>query len=181
MTTSQVRRQLERLNQRKAAGPDGISPRILRTCASQLATVLQHLFNLSLSLERVPLLWKTSCLVPVPKKSTPSGLSDYRPVALTSHVMKVLERLVLGCLGPQVRSSLDPLQFAHQLRLGVDDAVITHSHLDGGGGIVTITFFDFLSAFNAIQPLLLGEKLRWMGVGMSTVSCITDYLTGRSQ
>ncbi|KAF1386003.1 hypothetical protein PFLUV_G00113630 [Perca fluviatilis] len=89
----------------KAAGPDGISPRVLKTCTSQLSVVLQYIFNLSLSLQRVPLLWKTSCLVPVPKKSTRSGLKDYRPVALTSHVIKVLERL-LAYLRPQPCSLL---------------------------------------------------------------------------
>ncbi|XP_068439610.1 unconventional myosin-XVB [Clinocottus analis] len=98
---SEVRRQLRKLLQRKAEGPDGINPRVLKTCATQLSGVLQHLFNLSLKQEEVPVLWKTSCLVPVPKKSMPSGLKDYRPVALTSHVMKVLERLVLAHLRPQ--------------------------------------------------------------------------------
>ncbi|KAI3355569.1 hypothetical protein L3Q82_018398, partial [Scortum barcoo] len=127
----QVKRQLERLHQRKVAGPDGITPRILKTCASQLSPVLGHLYNLSLSQEKVPMLWKTSCLVPVPKKSRPSDPADYRPVALTSHVMKVLERLVLAQLRP--------------------------------------------------QPLLLGEKLRVMGVDDSMISWITDYLTGRPQ
>ena len=64
--------------------------------------------------------------------------------------------------------------------LGVDDAVIyllqqAHLHLDGGGSTVIITFFDFSSAFDTIQPLLLGEKLRVMGVDTSIVSWITDY------
>ena len=44
-----------------------------------------------------------------------------------------------------------------------------------------ITFFDFSSAFNTIQPPLLGEKLLLMGAGGSTVSWITDYLTDRPQ
>lgn len=38
--------------------------------------------------------WTTSCLVPAPKTSRPKTAKDYRPVALTSHVMKTLERLV---------------------------------------------------------------------------------------
>ncbi|TKS65974.1 putative RNA-directed DNA polymerase from transposon BS [Collichthys lucidus] len=54
-------------------------------------------------------------------------------------------------------------------------------HLDGGGDTVRITFFDFSSAFNTIQPLLLGEKLRVMGVDDAVISWITDYLTGRPQ
>lgn len=64
VTAGQVRRQLERLHQGKAAGPDGISPEVLRTCAS-------HLFNPSQTQEKVLPMWQTFCLVPVPKKSPP--------------------------------------------------------------------------------------------------------------
>ena len=67
--------------------------------------------------------------------------------------MKVLETLVLAQLRPQVMAFLHPLQFAYQPHLGVDDAVIyllqqAHMNVDGGGGTVRITFFDFCSAFN---------------------------------
>lgn len=86
----------------KAKLPDGISSRVLRTCACQLSTILWHLFNLSINQEKVPVLWKMSYLFPVPKKTIPSCLSNYWPVALTFHVMKVLERLVLA----QFNSSL---------------------------------------------------------------------------
>ncbi|MBN3318476.1 RTJK polymerase, partial [Atractosteus spatula] len=100
ITADQVKKELKRLHEGKATGPDNICPRVLRACADQLSGVLQRLFNLSLRLERVPVLWKTSCLVPVPKKGRPSVLNDYRPVALTSHIMKTLERLVLSHLRP---------------------------------------------------------------------------------
>ncbi|KAL0162272.1 hypothetical protein M9458_041668, partial [Cirrhinus mrigala] len=46
---------------------------------------------------------------------------------------------------------------------------------------VRITFVDFSSAFNIIQPLLLREKLKEMGVNSHLVAWITDYLTGRPQ
>jgi len=69
----------------------------------------------NLSLKQVPVLGKTSCLVLVSKKAAPSGLNDFRLVALTSHVMKVLEKLVLAHIGPQVKSALDPLQDVWQL------------------------------------------------------------------
>jgi len=120
------------------------------------------------------------------KKSRPSDPVDYKPVALTCHVMKVMDRLVLAQLRPHVRTVLDHFQFAYQPHLGVDDAVIyllqrAHMHLDGGGDTVRITLFDFSSAFNAIQPLLLGEELRGMGVHDLVISWVTDYLTGRPQ
>lgn len=68
---------------------------------------------MSLKLGRVPQLWKTSCVVAVPKNLHPKDLDIYRPVALSSHLMKTLEleRLDLVHLRPLVSPSMDPLQF----------------------------------------------------------------------
>ncbi|KAI4877848.1 hypothetical protein NFI96_007782 [Prochilodus magdalenae] len=185
-TADQVRRQLRRLHPRKAAGPDKVCPRMLKACAAQLGEPLQHVFNLSLRLGRVPATWKTTCLIPVPKKAYPKELNDYRPVALTSHVMKTMERLLLNHLRPQVHHAEDPLQFAYREKVGVEDAILyllhrTHSHLDKGGGAVRVMFFNFSSVFNTIQPLLLRDKLMKMEVDMHLYTWITDYLTGRPQ
>ncbi|KAI3354570.1 hypothetical protein L3Q82_019074 [Scortum barcoo] len=70
-------------------------------------------------------------------------------------------------------------------KTGVEDAIIfllhrSLSHLDRGSGAVRITFLDFSSAFNTIQPLLLRDKLTEMGVESHLVAWITDYMTGRS-
>jgi len=47
VTEHDVRRAL--MNTRKAAGPDGISARVLQTCANQLAPMFTTIFNLSLA------------------------------------------------------------------------------------------------------------------------------------
>ena len=92
-----MKKQLERLKQNKAAGADGVSPRALKICTDQLCGSLQPLFNLSLSWEKIPVLWKTCCLVPIPPKNLiQSSLNDYRPVTLMSHTMNVQERLLLA-------------------------------------------------------------------------------------
>ncbi|KAI3364496.1 hypothetical protein L3Q82_011282, partial [Scortum barcoo] len=187
ITTDQVRGQLRKLRPRKAAGPDKVCPRLLlKTCAAELGEPLQRIFNLSLQIGRVPTLWKTSRIVPVPKKNRPSELNDFRPVALTSHLMKTLERLFLSLLRPQVQHAQDRLQFAYQPGVGVEDAILyllhrAHSHLDKGSGTVRILFLDFSSAFNTIQPPLLRDKLSRMGVDPQLMDWISDYLTGRPQ
>ncbi|XP_051251058.1 uncharacterized protein LOC127360648 [Dicentrarchus labrax] len=184
ITAAQVCGELMRLRPSKAAGPDGISPRLLKACALELRLPLQHIFNLSLEQGRVPRQWKTFCIIPIPKKPHPGELNDFRPVALTSHVMKTMERLLLHHLRPQVRHALDPLQFAYQEKVGVEDAIVylmhrSLSHLDRGNGAVKITFLDFSSAFNTIQPRLLQYKLADMGVDSHLVAWIMDYLTDR--
>ncbi|KAI3357032.1 hypothetical protein L3Q82_003661 [Scortum barcoo] len=97
------------------------------------------------------------------KTPHPKELNSYRPVALTSHLMKTLERLVLAHLRPLVSSFMDPLQFAYQPDIGVDDAVIyllhtSLTHLEKAGSTVRIMFFDFSSAFNTIQAQAAGGQ-----------------------
>ena len=48
-----VSRQLVRLHLGKTAVPDGVSPRVFKACALQLCGVLNHDFNMSLSLQTV--------------------------------------------------------------------------------------------------------------------------------
>ena len=52
-----------------------------------------------------------------------TGLNDYRPVALTSVVMKSFERLVLTHLKGITGPLLEPLQFAYWANRSVEDAI----------------------------------------------------------
>lgn len=47
-------------------------------------------------------------------KNKPSCLNDYRPIALTSVVMKVFERLLKNIISSYIPSTTDPLQFAYR-------------------------------------------------------------------
>ncbi len=112
VSEDEVRRELRRVNVRKAAGPDGITGRVLRSCANQLAGLFTSIFKESLATSVVPTSFKKSVIIPVPKNSKPSCLNDYRPVALTSTVMKVFERLLKKHICSSIPATLDPLQFA---------------------------------------------------------------------
>ncbi len=54
VSEDEVRRELKRVNVRKAAGPDGITGRVLSSCADQLAGLFTSIFNESLATSVVP-------------------------------------------------------------------------------------------------------------------------------
>ncbi len=54
VSEDEVRRELKRVNIRKAAGPDGITGHVLRSCADQLAGLFTSNFNESLATSVVP-------------------------------------------------------------------------------------------------------------------------------
>ena len=141
----------------------------MNLCADQLSPVFSDIFNTSLETCHVPACFKTSTIIPVPKKTRITGLNDYRPVALTSVVMKSFERLVLSHLKSITDPLLDPLQFAYRANRSVDDAVnmalhFLLQHLDTAGTYARILFVDFSSAFNTIIPALLQDKLSQLQV-----------------
>ncbi len=135
-------RQVFRMNKRrKAPGPDGVS------------TVCEILcwpadLNLHTNLQQITgTVWsrfKCSTIIPISKKPKITGLNDYRPVVLTSMVMKSSERLVLAYLKDTTGPLLDPLQFAY---MGLHFIL---QHLDRPGAYLRILFVDFSSAFNII-------------------------------
>ncbi|KAK3562224.1 hypothetical protein QTP86_031027, partial [Hemibagrus guttatus] len=139
------------LNTRKATGPDSVSPSLLKHCANQLSPVFTDIFNTSMETCHVPACFKTSAIVPVPKKTKITGLNDYRPVALTSVVMKSFERLMLSYLKDITDPLLDPLQFTYRANRSVDDAVnmalhFILQHLDSTGSYARILWItDFLT------------------------------------
>ncbi|KAK3542872.1 hypothetical protein QTP70_006148 [Hemibagrus guttatus] len=67
-----------------------------------------------------------NCLVP--KTEHPRELNHFRPVALTSLLMKTMERIIFCQLRSLVCTVRDPLQFAYRPDIGVDDAVIYLMH-----------------------------------------------------
>ncbi|KAK3548246.1 hypothetical protein QTP70_005811 [Hemibagrus guttatus] len=181
-----VRQVFLKQKRRKAPGPDGVTTACLKTCADQLAFTFSQIFNRSLELCEVPACFKRSTIIPIPKKPKIKGLNDYRPVALTSVVMKLFDRLVLAYLKNITGPLLDPLQFVYRANRSVDDAVnmglhFILQHLDKSGTYVRLLLADFSSAFNTIIPTLLQTKLTQLSVPSSICQWITSFLTDRHQ
>ncbi|KAK3558743.1 hypothetical protein QTP86_028030 [Hemibagrus guttatus] len=150
-----VRQIFLKQKRRKAPGPDGVTPACLKTCADQLAFIFSQIFNRSLELCEVPACFKHSTIIPIPKKPKITGLNDYRPVALTSVVMKSFERLVLAYLKNITGPLLDPLQFAYRANRSVDDAVnmglhFILQHLEKSGTYL-LKFADDTTLIGLIQ------------------------------
>ena len=125
----------QHVNPNKATGPDNIAPRVPKACAEQLAYRFCIIFNACFSTNNVPTTWKTACTVPIPKRPVISSINDLRPVALTSAVMKVCERVALCKSEKLVKDYIDALQFAYRKNGSTDDAVLyslenIYSHLE---------------------------------------------------
>ena len=103
----------------KSPGPDGIPAWLLRDFSEALSPAISFLFNWSLSSSCVPACFKFANVTPVPKCSSPSVPSGFRPISLLSILSKVLERYVVQhWMRPILSLKCHPSQFAYLSRTG---------------------------------------------------------------
>lgn len=55
---------------------------------------LTHIFNLTLSNNEIPNIWKSAYVLPLLKGGDPSVVNNYRPISKLCVLAKVLEKLV---------------------------------------------------------------------------------------
>ena len=118
-----MRRTFRGLKKNNAPGPDNIILSVLQHCAEELAGVFTSVYTTSLRQSSAPKCFKEAIIIPIPKTKTISCLNDYRPIALTSAVMKSFECIVLNHLKTVTTPLMDPYQFAYRANKSVEDTV----------------------------------------------------------
>ena len=182
-----VLKQLASLDSSKATGPDKISALMLKMTASSIAPSITSLFNQSLKKGRVPMDWKLSHVVPIPKQSPANSPDKYRPVSLLSILSKVLERHVYNVTADYL-DEIHPLTDyqwgfrAGRSTVGALLAATSHwfSLLEAGREVCAI-FFDYRKAFDSVPHRPLLNKLESLGISSYVLRLIADYLTSRLQ
>jgi len=101
---SRVRSLLLSLDVNKSIGDDGLSPRILKSCAQPLSGPLTSLFRKICRQSIFPASWKISRITPVFKRGSRSDPTCYRPIAVLPTLSRIFERLLV----PQLQRHIDP-------------------------------------------------------------------------
>ncbi|MCG8046489.1 MAG: reverse transcriptase domain-containing protein [Candidatus Thiodiazotropha endolucinida] len=187
LTPFEVESVLKSLPLGKAAGPNGLSNRILRELSSVLSRPLCSVFNQSLQTGIVPTHYKEANVCPVPKKGDLATVSNYRPISLLNSESKVLERLVFKYLFNHFRDNnqLTSLQSGfvpgdstiNQLTLLYN----TFCHALDCGKEVRAVFCDISKAFDRVWHNGLIFKLQAAGVTGEVLTWFKSYLSDRKQ
>ena len=56
------------INARKHYGADGVCGRVLKYCAKELCAIFRFISHAFIDLCKLPLIWKTATIIPVPRK-----------------------------------------------------------------------------------------------------------------
>ena len=175
------------LNANKAAGPDGVETRMMKVCAEEMAPKLQKIYRKSMDDGEVPHQWKEAHIVPIHKSGSKAVMSNFRPVALTSAICKVLEKILCAVIlnfltthnliSPQQHGFVKGRSCQTNIMLCLERWT---KMLDDGGS-VDVAYFDYSKAFDKVSHRLLLLKLKAYGISGKLLTWIEAWLTDRKQ
>lgn len=174
------------MNTYSAAGPDGIPAVLMRQCAQTVSAPLQLLWRKSLDTGDIPSQLKHGNITPIYKNGPRTEPKNYRPVALTSHVIKIFERIV----AKQITKYREEEQLynigQHRFRSGRScvSQLLQHrmdilNTLQNGDG--ADVYLDFSKAFDKVDHLTSLQKLSHIGIRGKLHKWLEHFLQDRVQ
>ena len=178
---------IDNISSTAAAGPDRFPAIFLKNCKTTLSAPIAQLWRTSLNTGNIPKSLKSANIIPIYKGKSMGIPANYRPVALTSHLIKIFEKVVRKHLVHfmEINNHFNPGQ--HGFRQGRSCLSQLLSHYDNllslleEGQNVDIAYLDFSKAFDKVDFLITLTKLKSMGVGGKLGRWIQSFLTGRTQ
>ena len=171
----------------KAPGVDGIFPIMIQKGIDILQPELLNIYRKSIRERRVPEQWTVSrvAFIPKPGKDDYMDPKSYRPISLTSFLLKGLERLVLWDLQVTVEQEkpLRPDLFSYREGKSTEDALHKVVHKIekalSSQQVAVAMFLDIEAAFNNATFGGMKQVLMEKGVVMPLTQWITNTLKSR--
>ena len=184
---SDIEKSISEISMYAAAGPDGIPAILLKKCANPLSLPLFLLWRRSLDSGEIPLTLKQGIISPIYKGGNRRQPKNYRPVGLTSHIIKLFERIIVKQLSQFLEDNSRHNDQQHGFRQGRSclSQLLQHhleilKHLESGFGMDVI-YLDFSKAFDKVnQPTLL-RKLNKIGIQGKLLNWLENYFMDRTQ
>ena len=184
---AEVQKKLQDLRTDKAPGADLIHPRLLKELAVQVAYPLAIILQQSIDQSRVPQQWRTANVIPIFKKGSKRDAANYRPISLTSHVGKLLERIIRD----HILRHLDNKQLIKPSQHGFLPGRSCQSNLleflervtddTDRGNNTDVAYLDFAKAFDKVPHARLLVWLKALGLNNRVSSWIEAWLRDRRQ
>ena len=178
---------LKKLKNSSSPGPDEISQRVLKETADEISLPLSILFEKSMQSGVVPMDWRTANVVPIYKSGPKGEPVNYRPISLTSVVVRVMERIlkIKMLLHLKENRLINPSQHGFLPKKSTSTNLNAYleymtKKLDEGQA-VDVLYLDFSKAFDKVPHKRLIQKLKAHNFSKSLITWITAWLNGRKQ
>ena len=187
-TMRELKRALAKMKRRGAPGLDDIPPAFLKELGPKALGVLLEIYNESFLHAECPQIWRMAIIVPLLKSGkSPKEIKSFRPISLTSCVVKLLERLV----AERMYYLVETMGILHRFQAGFrkgrsceDQILKVVQAIEDGFARKrmersVLVLLDFSSAYDTVWKEKLLVSLYDQGIPLQMVNWLASFLNNR--
>ena len=186
-TVDEIRLAGARIKAKKAAGPDGIPPEVVKVIAMHKPELLTDTINKLFKMGIFPIKWKVGQLTLIEKPSKNGEKKAYRPICLINSVGKLFEQIVNRRLIEEIEKGegFSPMQFGfRQGRSTIDALQIVKNIAEEvklcPNAYVALITLDVKNAFNSAPWRGIVHELKQRKIAPYLINIICSYLENRA-
>jgi hypothetical protein len=175
------------LSPKRSKTPDNLPAILIRNIAHMIIPFLTMLFNLSMETGMLPRQWKTSIISPIYKKGSKNLPCNYRPIALTSVLCRVFEKIICDhilyhlftydLISRNQHGFLPRRSTITQLISATNDWINAYTSKE----TTSVVYTDLAKAFDRVSHPKLLQVIRSYGITGTLLKWIKSFLIGREQ
>jgi len=185
VTRKKVEDAIDELDENSTAGPDGIPAIFLKKTKKAISKPLALLLRKSIDEGAILEMFKMAYVMPIHKDGSRQKPEQYRPVSLTSHIMKIFERVIKKEIMKHLAENELFNKGQHGFVPGRSTQTQLLSHFNdifdtlAEGKRLDTVYLDFAKAFDKVDHEILLEKVKKHKISGKIGKWIREFLTDR--
>ena len=186
-TQKEIIKAIDEIGTYSACGEKDIPALILKSCKEELSYPIWKMWRESLDTGFIASTYKQQTITPIHKKNSKAQAANYRPVSLTSHVIKSFERVFKKKIVAFLEKYKIIKLTQHAFCEGRSCLTQLISHINEiiqnllKNNDTDAVYLDYAKAFDKVDHKLLLQKIYTYGIRGKLHAWLTSYLENRVQ
>ena len=186
-TNKDIEKVIDEIDENSSSGEHDIPAILLKKCKQVLSHPLLLIWRDSLNRGYIPKMYKQQHITPVHKKGSKAEAENYRPISLTSHIIKIFERLIRKHIVQHLEANQLICKNQHGFQKCKSCLTQLLPHIDHiiknlqNNTDTDVIYLDYAKAFDKVDHQILLQKLYSYGIRGKLLEWLKSYLSDRWQ
>ena len=187
LTNADIIKAINEIKSTSSCASYDIPAKVLKECKTTLCTPIRLLWEKSFNTGQIPTFYKSQIIIPIHKKGPKTKPENFRPVSLTSHIIKIFERVLRSIIVKYLEENalLNPNQHGFRQNHSCVTQLLSYiniifDNLTNDSETDSI-YIDFSKAFDKIDHNILINRLKYYKITGKYLEWITQFLKNRTQ
>lgn len=182
LTLTEIRQAVKSLKNKKAAGPGGIAPELIKYGSEKLFRMTQTMFQTAIDGEEIPMEWKQAYITSIYKKGDRKTCENYRGISVIAMIGRLYGRVLKNIMEEQIKGKIGEDQAGFTAGRSTIDHIYTIQQLiekkKAKNRAVHLAFIDLKKAYDTVPRQQLWKAMTNTNIHPQIINAVKNLYEG---